>query len=122
MSDQDEAMRTLADLRQQLAGAKTIGEMDQVRAQLDKLAAEAAGRGESGLQTSIEEAANGIRRVIYQEIAKHHGMAEDAVRELQRKHEAAIRADNMMRRTANHLSSADDSEVEVVQRTNAGLR
>ncbi len=113
MSYRDETMQALVNLRQQLADAKTIGEMDQVREQLDTLATGAAERGESSLQALLEDAASGIRRVIYQEIGKRKGMGEDAIRELQEKHEAAIRADNMMRRTANHLSTADDSEVEL---------
>jgi hypothetical protein len=108
-----ETTPTLKRLRQQLQGAKTIGEMDEVRAQFDKLADEAAERGDSSQQAIWEEATNGIRRVIYQQIGKRNGMDEAAIRELQQKHEAAIMADRMMRRTAKYLSTADDSEIEV---------
>jgi hypothetical protein len=108
-----DTMRTIVDLNEQLLSAKTIGEMDEVRAQLDNLATEAAERGDSSAEALFQDAANAIRSIIYREIEKSNGMAENALLEQQRKHEAAIRLDHITRRTAKYLSTADDSEVEL---------
>jgi hypothetical protein len=106
-------MRTIVDLKEQLLRAKTIGEMDEVRAELDNLATEAAERGDSSAEALFQDAANGIRSIIYREIEKSNGMAENALLEQQLKHETAIQLDHMTRRTANYVSTADGSEVEL---------
>lgn len=106
-------MDRFRELRNRLANSKTIGEMDEIRAELDGMATQAAKNGDLPLCTKLEDAANGIRRVIYAKIGKERGLSNAQIEEMQQKHEAAIHAGNMMNATAKHLENADSSEIEL---------
>jgi hypothetical protein len=103
----------LRELLSQMASSSTIGEMDEVRAELDSMATQAATDGQPKLCAKLEDYANEIRGLIYAEIGKAKGLDEAQIKEMQQNHQAAIHADNMMHATVTYLKSADNSEVEL---------
>ena len=108
----------LNDLAQRVGQAKTVGELDDLRIELNRLSAKYEARPEAGqyqsplFQESLSSAADSIRKSLYRDIAKRYQgvLTEADLRELQINHGAAIEADQLMTNTASAISRAGSAE------------
>ena len=105
-----------------IAQARTVGELDDARIALNRLAAKYEGRTEGQqylsplTQETLHEGANSIRNALYSDMEQRYAgmetpITEGEIRELQKKHGAAIQADDLMQQTARSLSGASSESV-----------
>jgi hypothetical protein len=110
-------------IQRAILNSHTIGELDAQRIALNRLSSRYQSKTGAQqyqspiLQEALDTAADGIRNALYPEIAKAYrgsarapALTESALRNLQRRHGAAIKLDNMMEVTANYISSAASAE------------
>jgi hypothetical protein len=117
-------VQELLNLRQVIRNAKTIGDLDNLRQTLNRLSSKYLSRNEAQQYTSpitqeaLNESANSIRNVLYDEMARRlpgvgdngASLSPDAIRQLQQTHGAVIEADQMMKKTARGISSVASKE------------
>jgi predicted GNAT family acetyltransferase len=117
-------VQELLNLRQVIRNAKTIGDLDNLRQTLNRLSSKYLSRNEAQQYTSpitqeaLNESANSIRNVLYDEMARRlpgvgdngASLSQDAIRQLQQTHGAVIEADQMMKKTARGISSVASKE------------
>lgn len=106
-------VQALQNIANVIAEARTVGQLDDARIALNRLAARYEGKlpGQQYLspltQETMHEGANAIRNGLYEDLAQRYGdrISEQQIRDLQHNHGAAIELDNLMQQTAQRLSS-----------------
>lgn len=125
------------NIGREIASARTIGDLDETRIALNRLATKYMGKAEGQqyespiLQEALAGAADSIRNQLYGRMselyggmstpteigpdgntvpAESRGITEEQIRELQREHGAAIKLDQMTQGAANRLSSVASEE------------
>jgi ParB-like chromosome segregation protein Spo0J len=120
-------LQDLDQLSSRMARARTVGELDDLRIELNRLDSKYEARPEAAqyqsplFQESLKSAADAIRNALYPEIAQRYKglVSEERLRSLQKTHGAAIQADQLMQNTANAISRAASEEAApagIVQR------
>lgn len=124
---------TLRNIAETIGQARTVGELDALRIKLNQLGSKYYAKNEAGqyqstfAQQALDGAAQEIRNALYEDMAQRYGgvsspaevqngetinpaasrgITEEQIRELQKKHGAAIQADQLMKDTGVALSRA----------------
>jgi len=111
-------MKRLLRLKETVEKARTIGELDDMRVNLNRLSSKylskpGAQQYQSPVfQEALDSGANAIRAELYPEIVKRYSseFSEADIRELQKLHGASIAADNLMETSANAISRIASEE------------
>ncbi len=106
-------------IQSKIASAKTIGELDTQRKAFNDLATKYFESAESKqaqapiLKEAFAEAGNSIRDVLYREIGKQYSpsIPEASLRNLQKRHGAALSLDNLAENSVRRLSSVASEEM-----------
>jgi len=108
-------VQALAD---EIADQKTIGDLDNFRKDGLNRADKYVSKGPAAqyqspvMQEAIHRAGNAVRKAVYSEMEQAYGgqIPEEVLRDLQKRHGAAIQADNMMSETRQALSKIASEE------------